>query len=358
MHLKDTYRIDSHKLHFHPRRLAQWLDGELIAPLYMEVSPSGSCNHRCLFCAKDYIGYPSRFLDTDIFLDRLTEFSSLGIRSIMYGGEGEPLLHPDIAALIERTRRENIDVAMSTNGVLLTPDLAARILPLMTWVKVSINAGTPAGYADIHRCSGNDFHKVIENLAAASSYIHDHNLTCTLGTQAVLLPDNAAEMEELAVRVRDAGAGYLVIKPYSQHHSSKTKIYSQIDYSCYDQLAERLAQFNTDSFRVIYRRHTMKKMEREARGYGKCLALPFWSYVDSAGGVWGCSSYIGDDRFCYGNIHQETFSAIWSGERRQRSLQFVATGLDTERCRMNCRMDEINLYLWELTHPSEHVNFI
>lgn len=358
MRQDDRYRIDSHKLLFHPHRVARWLDGENIAPLYMEVSPSGLCNHRCTFCAKDYLGYPSRFLDTDLFLQRLKEFAALGIRSIMYGGEGEPLLHPDLAAIVAQTRSVGIDAAMSTNGVFLTPDLAATVLPLMDWVKVSVNAGTAAGYADIHRSSGDDFCTVMDNIAAAAALIREKGWSCTLGAQAILLPENAAEMEELAARVRAAGASYLVIKPYSQHHSSHTNAYSRIDYSGYDQLAERLEQFTTDSFSVIYRRHTMNKMQRLSRGYDHCLALPFWSYIDSAGEVWGCSSYIGDDRFSYGNINTETFSSIWSGDRRRSSLEFVAAGLDAEQCRMNCRMDEINLYLWELTHPSKHVNFI
>jgi radical SAM protein with 4Fe4S-binding SPASM domain len=99
-------------------------------------------------------------------------------------------------------------------------------------------------------------------------------------------------------------------------------------------------------------------MQRTERGYGRCLALPFWSYIDAGGGVWGCSSYLGDERFLYGNIHEETFERIWEGERRRESLAFVASALDPDGCRMNCRMDEINLYLWQLTHPDGHANFI
>lgn len=354
----DTYRIDSHKLLFHPHRVANWLNGENIVPLYIEISPTGVCNHRCLFCAKDYIGYPSRSLDTNVLLTRLNELAKIGIRSVMYGGEGEPLLHSDIAQIVEHTRTVGIDVAMSTNGVVLTGDLAVRILPMMSWLKVSINAGTPAGYAKIHCTSENDFRTVLANLKLASTIIRDSGLGCALGTQAVLLADNAEEMEELAFRVRDTGVSYLVIKPYSQHHSSNTRAYAQTDYSCYNDLADRLAQFSTDSFSVIFRHQAMNKLKCSSRIYDRCLALPFWAYIDSAGDVWGCSSFIGDDRFCYGNINHSSFGDIWESQKRKRSLEYTAKGLEAEECRVNCRMDEVNRYLWELIHPSPHVNFI
>lgn len=355
---EDVFRIDSHKLLFHPHRVAKWLDGETIAPLYVEISPTGLCNHRCLFCAKDYLGYPARYLETGTLLQRLTELGALGVRSIMYGGEGEPLLHPDIALIVEQSRLAGIDVAMSTNGVFLSRELAARILPLMSWLKISINAGTPSGYARIHRTGEDDFQTVLDNLTSAAILVRDNGWDCTLGAQAVLLPENAGEMEALAVRVREAGASYLVIKSYSQHHRSNTQIYAKIDYSCYDELAASLSQLATDRFSVIFRRHAMDKLQRSERGYDRCLALPFWAYIDSAGDVWGCSSYIGDDRFRYGNINESSCRDIWEGERRQRSLDFVAHGLNTVGCRLNCRMDEINRYLRELQHPSKHVNFI
>lgn len=354
----DIHRIDGHKLIYHPRRVAQWLDGESISPVYLEISPAGCCNHRCTFCAIDYTGYHSRFLDTARLMEIITELGTLGVRSIMYAGEGEPLLHPDISRIVGHTRSAGIDVAITSNGVALVPQLAEQILPQLSWIKISIDAGSPEQYASIHRTKPEDFHTVFVNIEAAAKMIGDNGWTCALGTQALLLPENAGEMEALAARAKEAGAHYLVIKPYSHNHKSKTNKYAEFEYSPYLDLKERLERYSDSSFSVIFRLNAVSKMLRKERGYNRCRALPFWSYIDSMGRVWGCSAHMGDDRFLYGNMYEESFRGIWNGTRRRQSLDFVSSGFNPEECRVNCRMDEVNLYLHELTHPSAHVNFI
>ena len=151
---------------------------------------------------------------------------------------------------------------------------------------------------------------------------------------------------------------YLVIKPYSQHPQSKTNKYSTIKYSDFEYLSEELDTINSEDFSVVFRNNAMEKWDNNHRNYEHCLALPFWSYIDAGGNVWGCSIYLGDDRFKYGNIYERSFKDIWEGVVRRNSLRWVEEELDVKQCRINCRMDEVNRYLWELKNPSNHVNFI
>jgi radical SAM protein with 4Fe4S-binding SPASM domain len=242
--------------------------------------------------------------------------------------------------------------------VLLKPELAAVILPHMEWIKVSINAGTREGYAKVHRTKPEDFDTVISNLSHAVELKKSKGYSCALGMQMVLIPENGDEAEDLAKAARDCGVDYLVIKPYSQHPLSRSHEFESVAYAPYVEAAQELVKLSDSRFKVIFRANAMRKWDEGARSYERCYALPFWTYIDSRGDVWGCSCYLGEQSFLYGNIYKSTFKEIWEGAVRTRSVHTVENELDTTNCRVNCRMDEINRYLWELKHPPAHVNFI
>jgi GTP 3',8-cyclase len=351
------FNLDGHKLHYHPGRLKEWLDGKTVYPVYIENSPSGACNHRCRFCALDFMGYQRRFLDWDIFRDRLTEMGERGVKSMMHAGEGEPLLHPNLEEMMQHGKACGIDQALSTNGVLLDPSRAEKILPHAEWIRISLDAGTPDTYAMLHRTQARDFDQVLENLAAAARMRTAAGWRCTLGVQ-MLLPENRGEIRTLAVRARDAGADYLAIKPYSQHPKSGNTAYRDIRYAEDLALQEAAEQMSAPGFQVIFRANAMRKWDAPARDYCRCLALHFWTHIDAGGFVWACSMYMNDADFLLGNIHEEPFRAIWEGERRAKVMKRVAEELDARQCRVNCRMDEVNRYLHDLRNPPDHVNFI
>lgn len=364
--MADKYNIDSHKLIYHPERVAAWVKehqtwetAKEIYPIYLEVSPIGICNHRCVFCAVDFVGYKNRSLDEDIFRERLTEMAGLGVRSIMFAGEGEPTLWKPLAEILDHCTAVGIDTALTTNMVSFNHENVDALLRNCSWIKTSINAGAPETYAAVHQTRADDFELVMNNFRMCIERRREQGYTCTIGAQMILLPENAGEVITLCERLKEIGVDYLVIKPYSQHLSSTTRKYEALDYRSYLRLEEQLQALNSDIFSVIFRARTMKKLLEAERSYERCAATPFfWGYVMSDGSVYGCSAFLGDDRFNYGSIHEATFREIWEGEKRKANHVHIRHELSIAECRKNCRMDEINRYLWKLKHPDRHVNFI
>lgn len=365
----DRYAIDSHKLIYHPQRVARFLDAgddwekaKSVYPLYVEISPVGACNHRCTFCAVDYIGYKPLRLELGLAERALAEMGRQGVKSVMFAGEGEPMLHTEVDRMVVAAVCAGIDTGMTTNASVLSDAFVERALPVMSWIKASINAGTAQTYARIHRTKEQDFDNVLANLRRLVEARRQGGHACVLGAQILLLPENAHEVEMLARICRDdIGLDYLVVKPYSQHAFSLNRVYAGVDYRGYAELPLRLAALNSERFEVVYRENTMKKHDQgDKLRYQRCHATPFfWAYVMASGAVYGCSAYLLDARFDYGNLQEASFKEIWEGERRRESFRYVRKELDIHECRLNCRMDEANRYLDKLLMQNvPHINFI
>ena len=265
--MSDIFRIDSHKLIFHPTRVSQWLESygnwekeKEIYPIYVEVSPYGACNHRCTFCGVDYMGYKNIKIDFEIYKQIIREMAELGVKSVMFAGEGEPMLHRDLDLMIEATKKAGIDVAITTNFVPIKLDKMPKILKNTTWIKASINAGNAKVYSQIHRTRENDFYRVLKNLEESIKIRQKIESSCTIGVQMLLLPQNYQTAIEFAITLRDIGVDYLVIKPYSQHLFSRTREYESLDYSQYLFLEKSLNELSSEEFSIIFRSDTMKKL--------------------------------------------------------------------------------------------------
>ncbi|PZT48660.1 radical SAM protein [Helicobacter valdiviensis] len=335
----------------------------------MEVSPVGLCNHRCIFCAYDYIDYPNRHLDRDRFLSFLDEVSSLGLKSILYAGEGEPLIHKNIAEFVKKSKEVGIDCGMFSNGELLSEKLAQKLLPNLTFLRFSFNGGDAQTYAKIHKPSKNNVSmeqinilmtKVLKNIEYATSFRIKERLQVDLGSQFVLLPENKHSLISAISNLKNAGVDFISIKPFVFQNEGQ-KYNKNNGFIALDEIRDLINEaksYEDSNFKVIFRENAFLNKEKE-RHYAHCYGCNFITTLNSAGDLASCLPYWDKEEFVYGNIYKNTFYEIWNGEKRKKIKYFLENRLDCNKCPANCRPNAINEFLDEILNAKvKHVNFI
>jgi len=346
--------VDSHKLIYHPERVVDWLKTGDCFPIYVEIGLTNRCNHRCVFCALDWVEKKPIDIDSEVMKRTLREMVECGVKSVMFAGEGEPLLHPDICEFVSYAKFQGLDIAITTNGVLFDSKKLEKILPSLSWVRFSVDAGTPHIHKKIHRGGSKDFDKVLTNIREAVAIKKRENLSVVIGVQYLLIPDNFDDLVPFIILFKEIGVDNVQIKPYSQHPLSKNR-YS-IEYSQYQSIEKDIKNFGTPEFQVIFRSQTAQRLKKK-RTYQECFGMPFFTLIEADGSVIPCMMFYKKPEFCYGNLNDNSFASIWEGKNRKKILGQL-TKNTTEHCRNGCRLDAINRYLSNLKNPHPHVNFI
>jgi MoaA/NifB/PqqE/SkfB family radical SAM enzyme len=93
-------------------------------PILAHIIPVRRCNLACSYCNEfDAVSKP---VPTGEMLRRIDQLADLGTTIITISG-GEPLLHPDLDALVARIRARGAIATLITNGYLLVPDRIERL---------------------------------------------------------------------------------------------------------------------------------------------------------------------------------------------------------------------------------------
>lgn len=143
----------------------------------LRISVTDRCNFRCGYCMpSDRFGADHVFLPKDQLLSfeeihRLATLASqLGVRKVRLTG-GEPLLRRGIVDLVGLLASipGNLDLAMTTNGVLLPPHAESLALAGLQRVTVSLDALDPAIFGRMNG-TGADVSRVLAGVSAAQLF--------------------------------------------------------------------------------------------------------------------------------------------------------------------------------------------
>lgn len=346
---------EGHKLYYHLERLLEWQQGRYVPPIYAEISPTSLCNHRCLMCGYEHLGHKNQSIEYERMLRLIDELYQSGIKSIVFAGDGEPLINKATIPSIQRAVSFGIDCGLSTNGFLLNAEKAAILSESLKWIRFSINGGNKEIYSYVHQTSEDVFDVVLSNLEQMVKTKHQLRSDITVGVQCIMLAENLYSIGELASIVKNLGACYFVVKPFYpvEKISYKSKpIHSDV----IELLKQKLHAMSDDTFIADIRLDELESNTKK-RVYKKCYGIDFIAIITSNGDVYSCLPHIGDKRFKFGNIYEKGFSEIWCSESKKAVMDFIDS-FDKDSCQPNCRNHRINEFLWDLKNPHPHKNFI
>ena len=158
--------------------LAEWRREKYRNPelrhLFLELTEQ--CNEHCLHCGSSCGSAPSPQVPSDMLLDVLANVKErLGIeRTQLCITGGEPLLRKDFFELMKAAHELGYAWGMTTNGTLITPDVARRLAESgMSTVSVSVD-GMPDTHDRFRSRAGSHAEALdgVRNLAAQGSFSH------------------------------------------------------------------------------------------------------------------------------------------------------------------------------------------
>jgi len=359
--MEDKYLMDGHKLLWHLDRVNQWLNGERIAPLHIDLGITTGCNIRCSYCygvLQANVAASKRFnMPREALWRLLKDAKDIGVRSIAFIGEGENTLNVALYDALNYAKAIDLDVSLATNGVRIQKERVEDMLSSLVWVRFNISAATPDSYRRIHGVKGEVFHKVLGNIKYCVDTKKECGLATAIGLQMVVVHDNMQDIVPLAKLGKDLGVDYLVVKPCSDTYQgtigSPNEEYLEIE----DILAEAEG-YSTDGYTVSVKWQKMGNLG--LKDYGVCYGTAFLIAISGDGRVFPCGHFFNfrSDEFLMGNVIETSLKDVvfsdryWEVQRKIQSLNV------NKECESNCRQYYISEFLWRLKNPPDHVNFI
>lgn len=288
-----------------------------------------TCNLRCVHCyaqseCKDYEGE----MTTDEAKAMIDDLATFGSPVLLFSG-GEPCTRPDLVELMQYAKKAGMRVVLSTNGTLITPEMAACFAEVgLSYVGVSLDGGRETH--DKFRGLPGSFDRAMEGIRNAKAAGIKVGLRMTINKRNWNEVDEIFDIMEAEGIKRTcfyhlvyAGRGTLLMDEDITHEETRRFVRHIMDRTrdWFDRggSPEILTVDNHADAPFIYLELSREDPDRAA----EVLQLLQWNGGNSTGSGIGCVSWDGEvypdqfwRHFSLGNVRQRPFSEIWTDTSR------------------------------------------
>ena len=296
-------------------------------PSEIQIEVTGACTLRCRMCLVRYrppLHRVAGSMPLETFrriVDALPSLSRVTLQ-----GLGEPLLAPDLFAMISHASARGVRVGFNTNATLLHRGASERLLDAgLAWLCASVDGATAKTYESIR--DGASFAQVTHNIAELSRLKHARGAhRPDLSIVFVAMRRNVAELPAMVRLAKGLGVPKLRVQnlSHSFDDTDPAGAYREIrDYSAAEALYQGPDPVADHAFEEAARVAddlgvALRLPERETRAPrsidGPRCDWPWRSaYVRHDARVQPCCMLMGDDRAILGDAGRAPFEEVWTG---------------------------------------------
>jgi radical SAM protein with 4Fe4S-binding SPASM domain len=286
-------------------------------PYMLQIEPTSLCNLRCPLCPAG-----KGELDREIRHMTLEEFQILiddmepYLLFIVFWDWGEPLMHPQLPAMIRYAAERGIKLVTSTNGHFLHDEayLEALLTSGLSTLIVAIDSLYEDNY-QVYR-QGGSLNKAVTGLEKVLALKRRLNSETLINMRMVMMKQNEHELKKMRKLAQKLKVDRFTVKT--------------LNPSC--GLASMDHQLIPDN--PLYRRYQYKEGTYErVRQETVCHRVWFMSNIFSNGDVVPCC-YDYNSEIKVGNIKDEPFTNIWNGPAYRELRKKIYHQKDAiEKCR-------------------------
>ncbi|MCL2646059.1 MAG: radical SAM protein [Phycisphaerales bacterium] len=299
-------------------------------PIYALLKVTDRCNSQCEYCG--HAGKMDKIEDasTELLQDVLDQLAEVGCVSVNFTG-GEPMLRPDLPALVKYARARGLFPILLTNGLLLRKRSSELQHSGLGMIIVSVDSVRPDTYQSIR---GVNLAPVLDGIEAILVYPEEDRPIITATT--VVTSKNIDHLDEVVSWFSERGIG-VKLTPYHHHGRWEDDHLSPRDLEKYQAAINGLKRLKESGCGVINSQAYLDNFpgfnfDRNIPTGFRCYSGYTTLYIDPALNVRSCWSA---GLPVAGNLRKSRLKELLNGTKMRRMRQKIRM-LKCEKCWLLC----------------------
>jgi MoaA/NifB/PqqE/SkfB family radical SAM enzyme len=302
------------------------------APRELYLESTNRCNELCDQCPRTHLG---READRDLSLDEVIRITKQlpALERVVLHGLGEPLLNPQLPAIVAHLRGRGVYTLFNSNATALSERMGRALIEAnLNELRVSLDGARPETYARVRGVNAKALPKIIRNVAAFTRLRDELGASLPrVSYWFTAMRENLPELPRLVEIALETGVREIYVQRliyfgeglaredqalFRRAREEEVAIIAETGRRCAEAGITFAATGSTTPAEYI-----TQGAEEARRPWGGCQRPRQLAYITATGNVFSCCFapfHPGPSATrVLGNVFECPFAEIWNGPRYQ-----------------------------------------